>query len=62
MVEVLLEVRRLGSALARHTGKLEGEPIQHLVQYLSLLLVKENCSLILNRVPRFPNLEIDRVK
>ena len=56
------EVRRLGSALARHTGQPEGEAIQHLVQRLSLLLVRGNCSLILNRVPSFPNSEIDGVE
>jgi len=42
---------KLGSALARHTGQLEGEAVSHLFQKLSILLVKGNAAMVNNRVP-----------
>jgi len=41
----------MGSALARHLGGEESEVIRHLVQRVSILLVKVNSNLILNRKP-----------
>jgi hypothetical protein len=55
------QVRKIGSALARHTGQEESEAIRHLGQRLSVLLAKGNAALILNRVPTFPDPEIDGV-
>ena len=48
---VVGELRKLGGALARHTGQLEGEAISHLFQRLSILLVKGNAALVINRIP-----------
>jgi hypothetical protein len=47
----VLEVKKLGSALARHTGQVEGVAIGHLFQKLSVLLVKGNSALVSNRMP-----------
>ena len=43
------EVRKLGSALGRHTGQEEGEATSQLFQQLSILLMKGNSALFLNR-------------
>ena len=48
------EVRKIGSALSRHTGGEEGEVIRHIVQRISILLIKGNAALILYCVPSFP--------
>ena len=45
------EVKRIGSALARQTGGEEGEVIRHLVQRISVALVKLNTTMLLNRRP-----------
>ena len=42
------QVRKLGAALGRHTGQEEGDPISHLFQRLSILLVKGNTALFMN--------------
>ena len=47
---VVAEVRKLGSALGRHNGQEEGETTNQLFQRLSILLMKENATLFLNRV------------
>ena len=44
-------IKRLGQALARVTCQEENEVIRHLFGKLSILLVKTNSSMILNRVP-----------
>ena len=36
------EIKKLGSALARHTGQLEGEAISHLWRRLGILLQRDN--------------------
>ena len=46
------EVKKLGSALARHTGQLEGEAIAHLWGRLGILLQRGNAAILGNRVPR----------
>ena len=53
------EVRKLGSALARHTGQLEGEAIAHLWGRLGILLQRGNAAILGNRVPNFPQAEVD---
>ena len=52
-------MKRLGSALARHTGQEESEAIRHVGQRMAVLLAKGNASLLLNRIPAFPSTEID---
>ena len=53
------QVKKLGSALARHTGQEESDKIRHLYQGLAVRLAKGNASLFLNRTPAFPDPEID---
>ena len=55
----LLQIRKIGSAQARQLGKEEGEAIAHLFQRLSVLLVKGNAALLLNRIPSFPEPQVD---
>ena len=45
------ETRKLGQALARATGKEDSETIKHLLQRLSVLLIRGNAALIINRIP-----------
>ena len=56
------EVKKLGSALARHTGQLEGEAISHLWGRLGILLQRGNAALLGNRVPAYPEPEIDGIE
>ena len=53
------QIKKLGSALARHTGQEESEKIRHLYQGLTVRLAKGNASLFLNRTPAFPTPDID---
>jgi len=46
------EVKRLGSALARHTGEEESSTISRLFQKLSLCLMRGNAALFNNRSPQ----------
>ena len=55
------EVRKLGAALARHTGQDEGEAIGHLWGRLGILLQRGNAALLANRVPELPGPLIDGV-
>ena len=45
------ELRKLGAALARQTGQEDPVATSHLLQKLSVLLVKGNCAMINNRQP-----------
>ena len=47
----IAEVKKLGSALARHSGEDESITISHLFQQLSIALMKGNASLLNNRNP-----------
>ena len=47
----IVEVKKLGSALARQTGEGETTTIKHLFQQLSISLVKGNAALLNNRNP-----------
>ena len=50
----LEQLRKLGSALASHTGQEEGETISHFLTQASVLLEKGLSSLLLNRIPSHP--------
>ena len=50
----LEQLRKLGSALARHTGQEEGETISHLLTRASVLLQKGLSALLLNRIQSYP--------
>ena len=58
----VLQIRKLAAALARQTGQEESEATSHLFQKLSILLVKGNASLLLNRIPTFPDSHVDGVE
>ena len=45
------QIKKLGSTLARHRGEDEQVEVRHLRQRLSLLLMRGNASLLVNRVP-----------
>ena len=45
------QVQKLGRALARQSGEDEDLTVHHLRQRLSLLLMRGNSSLLINRVP-----------
>ena len=49
-----LQIKKLARAQARTTGKDEDEAIRHLFQRLSVLLVKGNAALLVNRIPSHP--------
>ena len=53
------QIKKLGSALARHTGQEEGEAISHLITRCSILLQRGLTAFLLNRVPGHPAPEIN---
>ena len=53
------QLKRIGSALAGRTGKDEGEVQRHLLQRLSVLLMKGNSILLINRIPSYPENYLD---
>ena len=53
------QIKKLGRAVARSSGREEDEAIRHLFQRLGVLLAKGNAALLLNRVPSFPQPEVD---
>ena len=55
----LEQFRKLGSALARHTGQGEDEKVGHLVKRVAILLQRGLSSMLLNRIPGHPPAEID---
>ena len=55
----LEQFRKLGSALARHTGQDEGEKTGHLVKRASILLQKGLAAMVMNRIPIHPHPVID---
>ena len=55
------EVKKLGSALTRYTGQLEGEAIAHLWGRLGILLQRGNAAILGNRVPSFPDGQVDGI-
>ena len=57
-----MQVKKLASALARHTGGEQSETTRHLCQRLAILLARGNSALILNRQPNFPTAAEDGVE
>ena len=55
------EVKRLGSALARHTGEDEGTTISRLFQKLSVCLMRGNAALFNNRSPPDGSVQSDEI-
>ena len=55
------EVKKLGAALARHTGQEEGEATAHLWSRLGILLQRGNAAILGNRVPAQPGAHIDGI-
>ena len=45
------QIKKLGSAKARHTGEEEGQEISRLFQKLSIALMRGNSALLNNRMP-----------
>ena len=56
------EVKRMGSSLARHTGGEESKVIRHLIQRVSVTLMKVTANLILNRRPNNSSTNIDGIE
>ena len=54
-------LRKLGSALSQATGTEESTIIKHIFERLSVLIVRGNMSLLLNRIPEVNEPQIDRV-
>ena len=52
-------MEKIAVSLARQTGQDKGEKIQHLFKKIGILLVKSNSALFANRIPNFPETEID---
>ena len=46
----VVQIKKIGSALARHTVQEEGKVISHLVSRCSLLLQRGSAALLLNRI------------
>ena len=55
------EVKKLGAALARHTGQEEGEAVSHLWSRSSILLQRGTAVILGNRNPPIPGAHIDGV-
>ena len=56
------EVKKMGISLARHTRGEEAEVIRHLIQRVSVTLMKVNSNLILNRSPNLNHPSIDGIE
>ena len=56
------EVKKIASALSRQSGANEGETINHAIQRMSVLLIKGNAALLLNRKPMFPVSSVDGIQ
>ena len=59
--DAVREVKKLGGALARNTGAEESTCVRHLFQRLSILLVKGNSALVVNREPESLHTVIDGI-
>ena len=53
------QVKKLASALARHSGQEEGEALSHTWSRLGVLLQRGNAAMMANRIPSFPAAPID---
>ena len=61
-VSTVKEVKKIASVLSRQTGANEGETISHIIQRMSILLIKGNAALLLNRNPVFPTSSTDGIE
>ena len=59
--EAAQQVKKIGAAKARQTGEEEEVSVSHLFQKLSILLMRGNAALLLNRIPSFPDPQEDGV-
>ena len=57
--QAVIQIKRMGAALARNTGQDEADKTRHLFQRLAVLLAKGNAALFLNRLPSHPSPDID---
>ena len=57
--QAVIQIKKIGAALARQTGQDEGEKQRHLFQRLGILLARGNAALFLNRRPSHPDPIID---
>ena len=57
--EALKVLKRLGQALARATGGDEGEVVRHMLGRLSVILQRDNGTLLLNRIPTITQPDIN---
>ena len=53
------QVEKLAGALARHTGQREEEARAHLFSRLGVVLQRGNGAILANRIPHFPDSQID---
>ena len=57
----VVQIKKIGSALARHTGQEEAAVVSHLITRCSILLQRGTAALLLNRVPDHPDAALDGV-
>ena len=57
--EAVRVVKRLGGALARHTGQEEKEVMRHQWGRLAICLQRGNAAILANRMPGYPSLTTD---
>ena len=55
-------MKKIGSSLARQSGGEEGEVMRHLVQRLSVILMRINANLMLNRGHTSDQPQIDGIE
>ena len=55
------QVKKLGAALARHTGQEEGEAVSHMWSRMGILLQRGNAAIFGNRIPNQPGAYIDGI-
>ena len=56
------EVKKIAQAMARQTGRDESECCSHAVSRLSLLLMKGNAAILINRIPSVTAAPVDGVE
>ena len=59
--QALVEIKKLGRALGRANSQDEVEATRHLLQRLSILLMKGNSALLISRAPVTENPKIDGI-
>ena len=52
------EIKKIGAALARHTGEDEGQTTSHLFTRVAILIQRGLAALLLNRIPDYPSVVI----